>query len=152
MTKLEIYNYICDLSPDEFLKQEQIATYVKEIYSLIEKEIKRKDRNIFQIETMFNSLIDYCIKIGIVITINTISDKLALSNIDYDLFIDIKQKIEIDLHNFKNIINRPTFLIQQRACNRLWLHYWQRIFAAVTLHLCKINFRFYHLIHNGFLI
>lgn len=116
MTKLELYKQICELLPPE----KEIKSGIEEQYTLIAKEIKRKDSNSFQADMMFGLFIDCCMRIGIAITINAIADKVMLSDIDYELLEEIKKQIEINIHNFENITNRPSFfLIVIWSCNRL---------------------------------
>ena len=82
---------------------------------IIRKECGRKDYRITHVEEMFNTLIDYCLQIGVISSIEYIlSNNITPSDdTNCDLISDIQELIENDLYNFKNKTNRP----------RLYLYY-----------------------------
>ena len=105
MTKLEIYNQICKALPPN----NDIEPMIVELCELIIKEINRKDSNIKLIDEMFAALTNHCVCIGASVSIDIIKDISTLSNVDYDLLFEVEQRLEIDIYNYKRIVNRPCF-------------------------------------------
>lgn len=110
MTKSEFYNQIYKLI-SQITSDEKMYSNLTEMCDIIIKECRRKDCKETHVETMYNKLINYCLQIGAISTIKyIISNNITLSDdTNCNLLSDIQERIEIDLHNFKHITNRPYF-------------------------------------------
>lgn len=100
MTKSELYTDVSDKAMDQINNNDDFDAKLKELFELL------NHKNAANGVSIQNAIIESCIAAGIIATVNQ-SDMSVIDDPDFDLFVELVNKMGIEIHNLKNMLNRP---------------------------------------------
>lgn len=100
MTKTELYTDVLSKAFEQINDNDKFNSKLLELTELLKLE------NALNGVSIQNAIIESCIAAGVIASINQ-SDMTVIDDPDFDLFVDLVNKMGIEIHNLKSMLNRP---------------------------------------------
>ena len=100
MTKSELYTDVLSKALEQINNNDDFNAKLLELVELLKLE------NSLNGVSIQNAIIESCIAAGVIASINQ-SDMTVIDDPDFDLFVELINKMGIEIHNLKNMLTRP---------------------------------------------
>lgn len=103
MTKSDLYSDVLAKAFDQINGNDKFNSKLLEMMELLKLE------NALNGVSIQNAIIESCIAAGVIASVNQ-SDMSSIADPDFDLFVELINKMGVEIHNLKNMLNKPNHL------------------------------------------